>query len=165
MALKAIFQYDFQTSLSRLHALLLLVRQSYQWGRIARATWQLLHKALLEIPGEQHSSWLCSLGSESGQVFILTLSNKMPLQTNMVFWSPPSFSWWCAISKWREQIFIVEGDAHKQMLTRRNKWIHVQAESWEVTLQALQPAVTTLCAMPGAWPLKYWGDRRTELLT
>lgn len=161
MALKAIFQYDFQTSFSRLHALSLLVRQSYRWG-MATASWQLLHRALLEIPGEQHSSWVCSLANESGHVFVLMPCNEMPWQTTVVFWSSP-FSWRCAISKRREQIFIMEGDAHKQILTG-NKRIHVQAESQEVTLRGLQPAATTLCAMPGVWPLKYWGDRRTELL-
>lgn len=158
-ALKAIFQYDFQTPCS-----FLLVRQSYWWGRMARASWQLLPRALLEIPGEQHSSWVCSLGSEAGQVFILVPPNKMSLRPGVVFRSPP-FSW-CAISKWREKIFSVEGDdVHKQMLTRRNKCLHVWAESREVTLRALQPAVTALHAMPGVWPWKYWGDRRTELLT
>lgn len=34
-------QYDFQISSSWLLVLLLLVTQSYQWGRVARASWQL----------------------------------------------------------------------------------------------------------------------------
>lgn len=146
---------------SRLHALLLLVRQSYQWGRMAKASWQLLHRALVEIPGERHSSWVCSLGSESGQVFILMPSNKMPLQTDMVFWG------------------LAHGDVQFQnggnrfllwKVTLITKCWHEGTneftfkQSREVMLHVPQPAVTTLCMTPGVWLLKYWGERRTEFL-
>lgn len=56
VASKAIFQNDFQTPFSRLHALLWMVRQS-------EGGWQEpADRALLEVPGEQRSSREVSLG-------------------------------------------------------------------------------------------------------